>query len=67
MDIKFQYTPGKRYPYKWYYSPQGSEFNNVMKWTYETYGFPGDRWDCHGGSMMFSTEEDALLFTLRWA
>jgi hypothetical protein len=68
VNIEFKYKTGARYPYQWYYSPQGSEFGNVMAWVYDTYGLCGnDRWLGHGGWLMFKHEEDALLFTLRWS
>lgn len=67
MNVKFTHRPDRQYPWQWYYSPQGEEFPEVQKWLIETYGYYGDRWDGHGGWIMFKEESDAALFTLKWS
>lgn len=67
MNIQFKYRGNGRYPYEWYYSPQGDEFRSVFAWCYTTYGPTGDRWHTHGGWIKFKEESDATLFTLKWS
>ena len=69
MNIQFTYYPNKPYPWRWYYSPQGTEFQEVMLWCYDTYGQPvrNNRWDCYAGYISFRDKSDADWFLLRWS
>ncbi len=67
MKVQFRHYPNRQYPWQWYYSPQGPEFNEVYKWLWKTYGnIDEGRWSSHGGQIMFRDEKDAIMFTLRW-
>jgi hypothetical protein len=69
MNIEFKYNPFKQYPWRWYYSPQGEEFAEVMLWLYDTYGSPirNSRWDINRGWISFADKKDADWFILRWS
>lgn len=67
MNIEFTYYPNAKYPWRWYYSPQGPEFNEVLQWLIDTFGPWGDRWRGDGGWLMFKEESDASMFSLKWS
>ena len=69
MNIEFSYNPFKRHPWRWYYSPMGEEFAEVMIWCHNTYGslIPNNRWDIQRGWLSFADKKDAEWFKLRWS
>lgn len=69
MNIEFKRYSGRIHPWSWYYSPQGPETHEVLRWLYDTFGTPlrAGRWNSEGGWISFRDERDMLLFVLRWS
>jgi len=67
LNIQFTHHPHAKYPWHWYYSPQGAEFYNVLQWLTDTLGPAGGRWSGHGGWLVFKDEGDAAMFSLKWS
>lgn len=57
VEAKFDYSAYIR----------ASEWNHQVHWLRETMGQQGRRWEYSQTKFYFKTEQDYLLFVLRWA
>ena len=67
MNCTFTERTDRQYNWEAYYSPQGQYLNELFVWCYETFGKPGDRWDCHGGWIKLRSDKEYTMFILRWS
>lgn len=69
-----KYTAVKPFLTSWSISENNDLWNEISQWCYDTYGKPGDpftgdaeRWYLNNSAYWFRTEEDLMMFMLRWS
>jgi hypothetical protein len=75
MNYQFNEYTTRQYKWQAYFSPHNPNFSEIYSWCWVTFGPPGPRpkpnapgvWDSHGGWIKLSTDEELVLFKLRWS
>jgi hypothetical protein len=66
MKLMFVEQPARQYKWAAYGSPQNPDFLEVWHWCCSAFGALGDCWESHGGWIQLRTDEELIIFKLRW-
>jgi hypothetical protein len=68
MNCSFKERTDCQYKWETHFSltTPGSQWRPVYDWCWTIFGKPGADWDYHGGWIKLRSDEELVMFKLRW-